>query len=146
MHYLRGKITDVSALEALDEICFPEDINYQKFEIVYYLKRPKTLTYLAKENKELVGFIMAGKFGRRQGKIITIDVHPGWRRKGIGSHLLGLAVSFLIEERLDAIVLEVHQRNHGAVDFYKHHGFQMWGKKRNYYPDGDALTLKKSLV
>ncbi len=68
--------------------------------------------------------------------LLKLTVHPGCRRRGVGSALL----ASLIEEawrdgRIHSIVLDVARDNHAAVKLYLKHGFRWAGA------DGKVMTL-----
>ena len=74
-----------------------------------------------------------------------IAVHPGRRRTGLASALLG----DLLEHTgaADRMLLEVSERNESAVAFYVAHGFTRIDVRPRYYRDGsDALVLHRTLV
>lgn len=74
-----------------------------------------------------------------------IAVHPGRRRTGLASALLG----DLLEHTgaADRMLLEVSERNESAVAFYGAHGFTRIDVRPRYYRDGsDALVLHRTLV
>lgn len=74
-----------------------------------------------------------------------IAVHPGRRRTGLASALIG----DLLEHTgaADRMLLEVSERNESAVAFYGAHGFTRIDVRPRYYRDGsDALVLHRTLV
>lgn len=74
-----------------------------------------------------------------------IAVHPGRRRTGLASALIG----DLLEHSgaADRMLLEVSERNESAVAFYGAHGFTRIDVRPRYYRDGsDALVLHRTLV
>jgi ribosomal-protein-alanine N-acetyltransferase len=80
------------------------------------------------------------------GAVYTLDVHPSYRRKGMGTRLV-----FAIEEELRglgarAIRLEAALENPGAMELYRKAGYRERELVRNYYGRGkDAVRMWKEL-
>jgi [ribosomal protein S18]-alanine N-acetyltransferase len=92
------------------------------------------------------GFVVARCAGGEL-EILNIAVAATRRRKGIGTALLGEAFLGAKAESATTAFLEVRASNSGAAEFYARHGFQITGRRRNYYrsPTEDALLLSRLL-
>ena len=142
---------DLDRLFALDRICFRPGIAYSKAELNYFIRHPRSLTYAAvDETDKLAGFAIAeleSENGSRIGHIVTIDVSPDERRRGIGTLLMNAMIDGLGEVKADAIRLEVAVDNLEAQSFYKRHGFAETGRITGFYMGTlDALTMQRLLV
>lgn len=153
---------DLLALHRIDAICFPKGIAYTRAELHYYTTDPRCLTLVATEDTEdeegqVVGFIIAQlkrtpkqalqqQQGRLWGHIITIDVIPSFRRRGVGQALLSEAEQWLIHQGCSLVQLEVSTENIPAIAFYKKNGYCPSKRLNGYYIDGtDAYLMKKEL-
>ncbi len=78
-----------------------------------------------------------------EAHISTIAVHPDHRRRGIGELLLRGAMQMAIALGANLITLEVRQSNIGAINLYAKQGFQVVGRRREYYRDNheDAILM-----
>ncbi|MEL6927037.1 MAG: ribosomal protein S18-alanine N-acetyltransferase [Cyanobacteria bacterium J06600_6] len=78
-----------------------------------------------------------------EAHITLLAVHPDYRRQGLGQLLLLELLKDAIARNLAWATLEVNENNLAAVNLYKKYGFQIAGKRKNYYqPAGDdALVL-----
>jgi len=145
-----GGAVDAGKLFELDRICFDAGIAYSLREFRSLLRSPKTLCIVAEDDEDLAGFAIAQETvirKSRAGHIVTIDVAPGFRRRGIGRLLMEQ-----IEERLRAsgagwLRLEVAENNSAAREFYTGLGFLPIGGIPNYYHgDVDAIVMEKTLA
>ena len=100
----------------------------------------------AKNDNRIVGYVVACRFGRRL-LIANAAVNPGYRRRGIGRHLLRGALSRGFECGTRQAMLDVRQSNLAAITLYRDLGFEIAGVKRNYYstPNEDAFSMTKRL-
>jgi len=62
------------------------------------------------------------------GYISDIIVHPGFRRKGIGSKLLKAAETDLAKKGAYKVTAITSTTNHGAQIFFKKHGYTISGQ------------------
>lgn len=83
---------------------------------------------------------------KKIGHIMSIAVHPNFRRRGIGKRLLERTVEILSENGAKELRLEVRVSNQPAVDMYHYAGFREEGTLQSYYSDGEnAILMSKSL-
>jgi ribosomal protein S18 acetylase RimI-like enzyme len=80
------------------------------------------LFWVAEENGEVVGTIMAGYDGHR-GWIYSVGVDPSRQRAGIGRALLRHAEEALLSLGCAKINLQVRENNPDAAAFYESCGF-----------------------
>ena len=114
-----------------------------------YLKaidKPESIFLTAsKTSGEIVGFIIATTTNYGEAEILNLGVRRNHRRKGVGTLLLNTAVTESFEKRQAEILwLEVRESNLKAIEFYRKNGFQVAGKRKNFYsnPLENALLMK----
>ncbi|MFA5675316.1 MAG: ribosomal protein S18-alanine N-acetyltransferase [Christensenellales bacterium] len=73
-----------------------------------------------------------------EGHIMNMAVLPDYRRKGIAEKLLKTMIAL---SGLNYFTLEVRMSNFGAVRLYEKLGFEIIGRRPNYYGDEDALIM-----
>ncbi|MHC1582198.1 MAG: ribosomal protein S18-alanine N-acetyltransferase [Candidatus Syntropharchaeia archaeon] len=101
---------------------------------------------VAEVDGRIVGFIIAILTMDGEGRIFSIAVDEGYRRKGIGTALLNSAFEILKEKGVDSVRLEVRVTNHPAQSLYRKLGFVDVGFIPNYYRNGeDAIVMRKKL-
>jgi len=80
------------------------------------------------------------------GHILTIDVLPSHRRKGVGQMLLQEMESIFVQKGVQACLLEVREGNVAAISLYHKLGYEEIGRLENYYGNAHGIYLKKILV
>jgi [ribosomal protein S18]-alanine N-acetyltransferase len=79
-------------------------------------------------------------------RVVTLDVHPDFRRHGLGRRLLRELLARLVDAGSARVVLEVDVRNSGAIEFYRREGFRKTRRLRSYYGRGlDGFEMTKNL-
>ena len=78
-----------------------------------------------------------------EAHVTLLAVHPDYRRQGLGQLLLLYLLEDAIARQREWATLEVNENNLAALNLYQKYGFQVAGKRKNYYqPVGeDALVL-----
>jgi [ribosomal protein S18]-alanine N-acetyltransferase len=144
------QVHDLSGLHQLDQVCFTRDIAYSRAELRHFLTHPHCSCWVA----ELPGHILAGfviverqkRQGRSAGHIVTLDVDPSQRRRGLGTLLMLAAEDRLKLEGAVVLSLEVAENNIGARQFYRGLGFVSKGRIAKYYGGKiDAEVMEKLL-
>ncbi|MET3589769.1 ribosomal-protein-alanine N-acetyltransferase [Bartonella silvatica] len=83
-----------------------------------------------------------------EAEIITIAVHPQFRRQGIGSLLIDHTLRYLYHKCAIRLFLEVEETNISALKLYQCFGFQKISKRLAYYPTKngriDAIVMQKT--
>ena len=81
--------------------------------------------------------------GRHIGHIVTIDVAPEQRRRGVGRLLMNAILLACREAKAESLRLEVAVDNDAALAFYKRLGFTETGRIPGFYMGTlDALTME----
>ena len=95
-----------------------------------------------------VGFILLQQ-AADTADVIEICVRESARRQGIGRHLLEQSLHLASKHGVSRVLLEVETTNKSAYKLYKASGFNLVGKRPNYYRRRakilDALVLERHL-
>jgi ribosomal-protein-alanine N-acetyltransferase len=135
---------DLPAIVEIEGLCFPEETAFPPGMFAYLIRYSIALV-ACEPDDTVVGFIIGYTSGR-VGAIYTLDVHPGYRRRGIGSRLIAA-----LEEELQAygakyIRLEAAVENPGALELYRRMGYKERELVMNYYGRGkDAVRMWKAV-
>ena len=78
--------------------------------------------------------------------ICQIAVHPGIRRRQLGSAMMDEIINDAYAKKVQTLTLEVRESNQKAINFYFKHGFRTAVKKPQYYSNGeDALYMTRKV-
>jgi len=147
---IRIETASIRLLDKLCEIeaqCFNQEA-FTKRQIAYLLVDYNTIGLVAKVNGDVAGFIISQVEVENQtlyGHIITVNVAPNYRRKGIASKMLKETEAILKGKGVTECHLEVREDNAAALTLYQKSGYQRIGRLEKYYHDKHGLYLKKSL-
>ena len=136
---------DLEAAYGLDQVCFEPGIAYSRSELRGFLARAGSVALIAEDGGTLAGFAIGHRRGTK-GHVVTIDIAPGFRRRGAGRVLLAALLGRLEEAGAKAIRLEVDARNAGAIRFYEQMGFRATRTLKDYYDAGiDGLEMVRGV-
>lgn len=109
--------------------------------ISFFLKRNPNTNFVAYDDNKLIGTILSGHDGRR-GYIYHTVVLPEYRRQGIATNLVDMAVKALQEEGITRVCLNVMETNEQGKKFWIDRG---WEKKDFLGFYSKAITDKENL-
>lgn len=109
--------------------------------ISLFLKRNPTTNFVAYDDDKLIGTILCGHDGRR-GYIYHTVVSTEYRRQGIATNLVDMAVKALQEEGITRVCLNVMETNEQGKKFWIDRG---WEKKDFLGFYSKAITDKENL-
>ncbi|MBI5178589.1 MAG: GNAT family N-acetyltransferase [Nitrospinae bacterium] len=137
---------DIQRMWEIDQVCFDPGIAYAVDVFYFHMLVHRDPAFVAEENGRIIGFVMTAMEKRDEGLIVTIDLLPEWRAKGIGSRLIALAEEALIKRGAQKVVLQTAVENHPAIAFYQKHGYRNMKTLKHYYGRGKpAFQFEKTL-
>jgi ribosomal-protein-alanine N-acetyltransferase len=142
-----ASIRMLDKLFQIEEQCFDQEA-FTKQQIAYLLSDYNTIALVARENSDVAGFVIAQievEENQLFGHIITLNVPPKYRRKGVGSKMLKEIEEILKQKGITECKLEVREDNSAALKLYQKSGYQKIGKLENYYGKKHGLYLKKTM-
>jgi ribosomal-protein-alanine acetyltransferase len=138
-------------LDRLYEIemeCFEREA-FTKEQIAHLLTDYNSVNLVAKVNDEIVGFIIGMIYVETNaliGHILTIDISPIQRQKGIAQRLLQEIERIFKGKNVKACRLEVREDNIAALSLYQKLGYKKTARLKNYYGNAHGIYLKKDLT
>ncbi len=139
--------SDFEELYRLDQVCFEPGIAYSRKELARFLDIPTAQGVVAEQARTIAGFAIGYLAGRRVAHVVTLDVHPEQRRRGLGRELLQELLARFARAGAREARLEVSVENAAAVAFYEALGFRRRRRElRHYYGPGlHAYEMGKKL-
>lgn len=139
-----ASVCDLDALYELEELCFAER-RFRKEHLLYILKNPRAHTFVF-ENGTILGSLMV-QDEKVLTRVLSIGVHPRYRRRGIGTDLMAVAEDVARGLHTSEVRLEVNAKNPGALAFYRRLGYDVLEKLPHYYSWGDdAFAMAKPVA
>ena len=143
--YLKPMVSELELKEMaeLEKICFPPPTNYdlRTLRIFASLNGAGLLRRreIVDDAPKLVAFML---FDCLTGELITVDVHPDFRRLGLGRKLMTEALKKLGELGHSKVTSQVAITNESSLAMHKALGFDVGRVLKNYYgPGRDAFNL-----
>ncbi len=96
------------------------------------VESPGMEIWLACAGDQPVGYILTRRI-LDEAELISIGVDPLFQQSGCGSQMLDTAVSYLAENGVQTLFLEVRADNDPARKFYGRHDFMPDGIRHDYY-------------
>jgi ribosomal-protein-alanine N-acetyltransferase len=124
---------DLETLCEIDQICFPKDIAFSRAELAFYLSHAQSITCVAEGGSTIIGFALARIENAAYAHIITLDIVPEARRRGIGVSLMEELHERFRKERIIAAILEVAVGNIPAQRLYEKMDYRHLGTLPGYY-------------
>lgn len=142
MEYILMNESHVNGIAELEKVCFsdPWSVN----SITSELHNPLSLWIVAIEGDKLAGYV-GSQSVMGWADMMNIAVSPDFRKRGIGCRLVDELICRLKENQVTCLTLEVRASNDPAIALYRKMGFELVGRRPNYYrnPKEDALILRK---
>lgn len=138
----------IEELLRIERECFTAEA-YTREYILRLIKSPNAITFLARIDRDVGGFVIGLVEGRgtvKIGHIVTIDIALKHRRKGIGRTLLKEIECAFLKKNIRIVYLEVRADNEAARELYLKQGYKETKQLKDYYSSGvNALRLAKNL-
>jgi ribosomal-protein-alanine N-acetyltransferase len=105
----------------------------------------EVLTFVCERDEELVGVLEWRHLGS-EAEILDLAVRIAARRHGFATLLLKTFLRQAASSGTQQVFLEVRESNTAAIALYRKFGFQVTGRRPNYYRCPDEAALLMQLV
>jgi [ribosomal protein S18]-alanine N-acetyltransferase len=145
------RATDLDAMFRLDEACFAEAFRFDRESMREFAEERNAVVQVAEKIcGEIVGFVIAHierVASECRAYVVTLDVAPDYRRKGLARRLMKEAEACAVSAGVRWIQLHVFTGNDAAIRFYERLGYQRIRVRRGYYGAVglDAIVYGKDL-
>jgi ribosomal-protein-alanine N-acetyltransferase len=134
---------------ALDVLCFEPPFRFSPAQMRRFAEAQNARVVIAEEGGRLAGFCILhieARGGERLGYIVTLDVRPELRRRGLGQQLMTAAELKARAAGCGTVALHVFTGNAGAVRFYETMGYVRTHAAPGFYGrGGNAWVYQKQL-
>ncbi len=145
IEYYRPSTCDADKLFQLEQLCFPAPWDLEEIEGLI-ARDPSLFTLAAYDSGCAIGYISAVFSAPGILHIISLGVHPDYRRRSIARNLLGSAVHWGRQMGAEKVTLEVRSQNAPAVSFYSKLNFSVKKELADFYgKDQHGLFMSKKL-
>lgn len=133
---------------ALDARCFSVPFRFGHSAMRSFAEAANAWSYLAVSDGDVCGFCIThleqAAYGSL-GYLVTIDVSPEYRRRGVGELMLAAAEAWLSGTGAGMMLLHVFTENTGAIRFYRNAGYRRVREESDFYGPGmhAAVYLKE---
>ena len=137
---------DFSTVCLIDRTCFPPGLAYPPQDLAYWMREPGAFVIVALDQNDedrdeasarasasIAAFILARAIPGGEGHIVTIDVLPEYRRKGVATALMESAHARLREKGSREVYLETSVENSAGIAFYRKLGYRAVAQLPRYY-------------
>ena len=134
---------DLDFIAQAEERCFSDP--WSKDSLAAAMKSPFIHCFLIEEGGQVCGYAcLFVLFEEAEVQNIAVDIP--FRKQGYGDKLLAFLHDFAKEQGAEISFLEVRVSNAAAIGLYRKHGYEIYGERSRYYPDGEsAYVMRKSL-
>ena len=142
----RAHIYDVSDLVQIEEESFKD--GWKKKHFLHCLENINNINIVAQYQYGIIGFAMCqlseNRLREKELQVCNFTIHPAWRRKGVGSQIIGRLIKDLFWYHWACITLEVRETNLPAQKFFSSQKFLAMDVLRRFYQDTDedAYVMK----
>ena len=140
MEIRRSVPADAKEIAAAEAEIFSDP--WSERDITDAISQSGSMCYSALSDGKVIAYII-GRQISPEGEIYRIATVPSKRRCGIAYRLLDYAVKCERGRGLEALFLEVREKNIPARNLYKSYGFREIGMRKNYYknPTDNAIIM-----
>ena len=107
----------------------------------FFIQAPAAQTHRLRAANQTVGFIIS-RLAADEAEILSVAIDRAWRGRGLSRQLLQTHLGHLAGLGIRTIFLEVEESNAPAVRLYQRAGFEVVGRREQYYrePSGQLLS------
>ena len=138
---------DLDEIYAIEIECFGNE-SFSLLEYRRLLSNHNSIPIKAIVKESIIGFVIGVYQMRiRSCTVVTINVKPRFRKKGVGFELMKSLEKGLERLKCGEVILQTRVNNTAALNLFDKLGFSKTSRLLNYYPNGtDGFEMKKITV
>ena len=115
---------DLDAIVEIEKKAFPVG-PYSRRMLKRVLNEGGSISVVAELGQVIAGYAVLLPLNEDQADIETIAVLPEFHGRGISDRLMEYLEEEALKRSFLEIILEVREKNHRAISFYRRHGYQV---------------------
>lgn len=136
---------EINEIAKLEAFCYSKNERYD-FETLWDFLSERGMASIRITNEETNQLIAFHLFQTKTSELITLDVHPNFRRLGYGTGLVNKSLEYLKKINHNKVTCEIATTNEESLRVHYKLGFQPIKTLNNYYgKNKDAYLLSASL-
>jgi ribosomal-protein-alanine N-acetyltransferase len=135
-------------IAALSRQCIEHGLppTWSESRVLHCMRNRECVVLVARDRRRLVGFAIM-EYYDEHAHLSLLAVQPGYRRQGIGRHLVEWLESSARTAGMFSVRLEMRAANDAARAFYERLGYIEAGQRKAYYAGReDALRMLRDLA
>lgn len=138
---------DLDEIYAIEIECFGNE-SFSLLEYRRLLSNHNSIPIKAIVKESIIGFVIGVyQMSIRRCTVVTINVKPRFRKKGVGFELMKSLEKGLERLKCGEVILQTRVNNTAALNLFDKLGFSKTSRLLNYYPNGtDGFEMKKITV
>ncbi|WMT52033.1 MAG: GNAT family N-acetyltransferase [Ferroplasma sp.] len=132
MHVRFYSDRDFSSISIVEKKAFGEGA-YSNYMLKMMLKSPHSFTMVIEDGSSIYGYATIEPLDSRSVDIESIGIIPEQHGRGLGSLLIEAMEAEAARRGYREVFLEVREKNTGAINFYKKHGYSIFEFLPGYY-------------
>lgn len=129
---IRPRWSDLGEIARIQMASFRRDLAYKRWMLGFFWLAPGVTFLVTREGEAITGCIISDSH-RGRTRVMNIAVHPDYRQRGIGHHLMAAVIDAHPNR---PVVLMVQEHNTPAQQLYIKLGFRRTGYHPTYYGAG----------
>ncbi len=132
----QATVTDCTSLTKCNKACLPMVYLPMDYFVFITSKDYEVVVIESKTNKKnkVIGYLLGSyDFETKNVHIMSIGILDIYRKKGLGTQLLGLFEQIVDRRGITSVSLFVHVINQVAISFYERNGFSIQETMKDYY-------------
>lgn len=138
----KAKTEDIKQIITLSKQSFNN--SFSEESLIKMIDEEETYYLFVISDQEVFGFVIIW-ISEENGQIIDLLVSPNKRGLGFGKCLLKYSLTFLKENNVKVVSLEVRESNLTAINLYQRFNFKIEKTINNYYQNENGLLMMRSL-
>ena len=141
----RVAAADDTELAQIDAIAAASSMDHG-FSAREELSRPWARVWVARVPSGEMAAVLVAWHVADEVHVLDVATSPEFRRRGIGTALMGVALDYAVAEHVRIVLLEVRRSNRQAIRIYRRLGFTAMGVRPGYYADNNEDAIEMILA